>query len=338
MRTHWHVIDSSSIIEDLQNMCLTGLSMLCIFYCDFRDKKKQNARNLLSSILIQFCQQSNKFSEILLSIYSAHDDGSREPSVGALLGCLKAVLALQGQGTLYVVLDALDECPNSSGLPTQREEVLKIVKEIIDLKLPHLRLCVTSRPEIDIRRVFEPLNPCNVELQKQDGQTRDLARYVDEFVRSDATMRDWPENVKKLVINALNKKGAGMWVLIVVMFFIASSWINFRFRWAYCQLEALRQCSLRNISRTLDELPETLDDTYERILLGIPKAKRADAHRIFQWLLVSSRPLLVEELGEVFAIDFDGETSGIPKFDPSWRPSDAEASVLSACSTLVSAV
>ena len=113
---------------------------------------------------------------------------------------------------------------------------------------------------------------------------------------------------------------------------------NFRFRWAYCQLEALRHCPLRDISRALEGLPKTLDDTYERILQGIPPAKQEDAHRIFQWLLVSSRPLRVKELAEVFTIDFDAEASGIPKFDGSWRPSNSEASVLSACSTLVSVV
>ena len=88
----------------------------------------------------------------------------------------------------------------------------------------------------------------------------------------------------------------------------------------------------------MKELPKTLDDTYERILQGIDEEKRDDAHRIFQWLTVSSRPLLVKELAEVFAIDFDEETFGIPKFDPSLRDTNAETAVLSTCSTLVSIV
>ena len=112
----------------------------------------------------------------------------------------------------------------------------------------------------------------------------------------------------------------------------------FRFRWAYCQLETLRRCPLHKISCALKELPKSLDDTYERILQGIDKEKRDDAHRIFQWLTVSSRPLLVKELAEVFAIDFDKETFGIPIFDPSLRDTNAETAVLSTCSTLVSIV
>lgn len=223
-----YVIDSSSIIEELEGICQAGLDTLAIFYFDFRDTKKQNARNLLSSILFQFCHRSDAFSEILSSLYSAHNDGSREPSIDALLGCLKAMLALRGQGTLYLVVDALDECPNSSGLPTQREQALKIVKELIDLKLPHFRFCVTSRPEIDIRKVFEPLGPYNVSLHNQRGQIEDLEKYVEEVVRSDEAMRDWPEDMKKLVIDTLAEKGGGMYVMTLMLMIFH---ICFLMRW-----------------------------------------------------------------------------------------------------------
>ena len=137
-----HIIHSSSIIKVIQDMCLTGLDTLSIFHFDFRDKKKQDARNLLSSVLMQLCQKSNQFSKILSSVYSVHGDGSREPEIGTLLGCLKTMLAVQGQGTHYIVVDALDESPNSSGPPPRRrEQVLNILKELIELNLPHTRFC-----------------------------------------------------------------------------------------------------------------------------------------------------------------------------------------------------
>jgi len=129
-----------------------------------------------------------------------------------------------------------------------------------------------------------------------------------------------------------------MYVIMVLTPNIPFSCDEFRFRWAYCQLESLRQCPLRHIPSTLGELPGTLDETYERILQGIPKKMQKDAHHIFQWLLVSSRPLRVKEVAEVFAINFDEKISGIPKFKPSWRVPNAETAVLSACSTLVSIV
>jgi len=197
-------------------MCLTGLANLAIFYFHFGDTTKQDACHLLSSVLFQLCSQSDKFSEVLSSIYSSHGNGSREPSIFTLRECLKTILALQGQAPLYIVVDALDECPNSSGVRTKRREVLEIVKELIDLKLPHVHFCITSRPEIDIRRVFDPLNPYNVSLHNQAGQIKDLAEYVKSVVGSDATMQNWPVKVKNLVLDTLAKKGGGMYVIVVL--------------------------------------------------------------------------------------------------------------------------
>ena len=332
------VTDSSSIIKDIQDMCQTGLAILAIFYFHFGDNTKQDVRNLLSSVLFQLCSQSDQFSQVLSSIYLSHNNGSRQPSIDALLDCLKTILTLQGQAPLYIVVDALDECPNSSGLRTQRQEVLEVVKELMELRHPCLHFCVTSRPEIDIRRAFDPLNHCNVSLHDQDGQIKDLNEYVKAVVGSDGVMQNWPEKVKELVIDTLTRKGGGMYVIVVLTPSISFSCDGFRFRWAYCQLETLRQCPLRYIPSTLNELPETLDETYERILQGIPKKMQKDAHCILQWLTVSLRPLRVEEVAEVFAINFDEEVSGIPEFEPSWRDPNAEIAVLSACSTLVAIV
>ena len=103
-----------------------------------------------------------------------------------------------------------------------------------------------------------------------------------------------------------------------------------------CQLDKLRRCLPQRIRRALDELPITLDETYERTLLDIDEEKWAFAHRLFQCVTVASRPLRVEELAEFLAFDFDGE--GSARFEPDWRPDDARSAVLSTCSTLISIV
>ena len=87
----------------------------------------------------------------------------------------------------------------------------------------------------------------------------------------------------------------------------------------------------------LDELPETLDATYERILQEIPKPNRVHAHRLLQCLTVAIRPLVVEELAEVLAMDFDG-AGWIPKLSEGFRWADQEQAVLSACSSLITIV
>ena len=86
----------------------------------------------------------------------------------------------------------------------------------------------------------------------------------------------------------------------------------------------------------MDNLPETLDETYERTLCNIDKEKQDYAHRLFQCLVVSIRPLHVEELAEILAVQPDKEN--IPRFDPGWRPENANEAVFSACSTLITVV
>ena len=113
----------------------------------------------------------------------------------------------------------------------------------------------------------------------------------------------------------------------------------YRFRWVFCQLDSLQHCIPPNLRQYLNELPETLDETYERILKGINKSQRDNAHRLLQCLTVAVRPLLVEELAELLAFDFQVSTSGgIPTLKEDWRWDDVEEAVLSTCSSLIAVV
>ena len=105
----------------------------------------------------------------------------------------------------------------------------------------------------------------------------------------------------------------------------------------FCQLEILRDCLPSSIRRFLDELPESLDETYERILREIKKPNRDHARRLLQCLVVAIQPLKVEELAEVLAIDFDNAEE-IPKLNPSWRWEDQERALLTSCSSLIAIV
>ena len=106
-----------------------------------------------------------------------------------------------------------------------------------------------------------------------------------------------------------------------------------RFRWVFCLLEILRQTFPPSVRSVLEELPESLDETYERILKGINRVNQRIAHRLLQCLVVAVRPLRIEELAEVLAVDFDLE--GTPMLNPDWRWADQEKAVMSACSSLV---
>jgi NACHT domain len=201
---------SSTIIEEVKDVCQTGLATLAFFYFDFRDTAKQNVRSLLSSLLVQLSNRSDNFCTILSELYSDHDRGSQQPKEAALMKCLKDMLIVPRQGDIYIVVDALDECPNSYGYPTPREEVLRIMQELVKLCLPRVHFCVTSRPEVDIREALEDLAVHNVSLHKQAGQIQDISDYIKSVVHSDSKMRRWREEDKELVIKTLTEKAGGM--------------------------------------------------------------------------------------------------------------------------------
>ena len=102
-------------------------------------------------------------------------------------------------------------------------------------------------------------------------------------------------------------------------------------------MEVLRQCLPPSVRPTLSELPKSLDKTYERILEEIKKPNKCLARRVLQCLVVAVRPLRVEELAEVLAVDFD-DAEGIPRLKPDWRWEEQELALLSACSSLIAIV
>ena len=120
------------------------------------------------------------------------------------------MIGLPGQATTYIIIDALDECPTTTGLPSPREEVLKLVKELVGLQIPNLRICVTSRPEADIEPVLGPLAFRSVSLHGESGQARDIEEYIRFVVNTDPKMRAWRAADRELVIETLTKKADGM--------------------------------------------------------------------------------------------------------------------------------
>ena len=188
----------------------TGKASMAYFYFDFRDVDKQRLYNLLPSLLIQLSARSDLRCDSLSRLYSSHDCGVQKPSDRAMIDCLKGMLSLEAEGPTYIIMDALDECPITSTIPSPREEVLELVEELVGLHLPNVHICVTSRPEHDIQAVLGPLTPRPVSLHDETGQQLDIANYVTSFVQSDRRIRRWREEDKDLVIKTLSEKADGM--------------------------------------------------------------------------------------------------------------------------------
>jgi hypothetical protein len=203
---------SSTVIQDIENICKAGNASMAYFYFDFRDVNKQRLRDLVCSLLIQFSAHSAPRCDVLSNLYSAHDEGKKQPSDSDLAGCLKEMLTLPNQHPTYLIIDALDESPNTTGIPSPRERVLQSVRELVEICVPNLRICVTSRPEIDIRKVLEPLASRRVSLHDQSGQKEDIVDYVKSIVysNSEQIMGRWRTEDKELVIKTLSERANGM--------------------------------------------------------------------------------------------------------------------------------
>ena len=193
-------------------MCNAGQASIAYFYCDFRDIKKQHWRDLVLSLLAQLSTQSAACCDVLSRLYSDHGNGARQPNDDALKRCLIEMLTLQDHHPIYLIMDALDECPDTSQVPSPRNRILQLLKELADLQIPKLRVCVTSRPEFDIRDYLEPLTSRQVSLHDQSGQQQDIADYVRSVVYSDSEpyMRRWRKQDKEYVIERLSERAGGM--------------------------------------------------------------------------------------------------------------------------------
>jgi hypothetical protein len=187
-----------------------GLASLAFFYCDFREDQKKDLRGLLSSLLVQLCHQSDSYSDILSKSYSEHANGSRHPSDDVLVGCSKDLLKVPGHAPVYLIVDALDECPNTSSIPSPRDEVLNLVEELIESEISNLRICVTSRPETDIKDALGPLVPHSVCLHDESGQNRDIEEYIKSVINTNPKNKRWKAADKHLVIDILTEKAGGM--------------------------------------------------------------------------------------------------------------------------------
>ncbi|KAI4853704.1 Pfs, NACHT and ankyrin domain protein [Aureobasidium sp. EXF-8845] len=299
---------SSTIIEHLKQD--TTCHLLLYFYFDFNDGKKQSLDDLLRSLIEQVYQLQPESRQSLEKIWTSHDEGIRQPSTSSLQSVLQDMLS--GVGSVSIVLDALDESK-------PREELLAWLKTLIQSTHVSCRLLVISRREEDIESAFQSWTHAEERiLIQQDEVNKDISTYVIDRVRNGDDLKRWRSrpDLQKEIETRLMKKAGGM------------------FRWAACQIEALRSCYDQSSLRiALGNLPDTLDETYARILQSIPENNKRDATAILRLLIWSQRPLRLEEMVDAIAVQPDAK----PSFDPDNRMPEPR-DILRICSSLATLV
>jgi len=135
---------SSTIIQDIETIYDTGRALIGYLYFDFWDVNEQHWRHIVPSLITQLSSRSGPHFDILSRLYSDHDSGARQPSDNVLTKCLKEILTPSDQWPIYLIIDAVDECPNTSGILSPREMVLHFVNDFVDLRLPNLHTYVSQ--------------------------------------------------------------------------------------------------------------------------------------------------------------------------------------------------
>jgi hypothetical protein len=176
-----------SIIEDIKKMRKSKSVLVAYHYFDCQDAAKRDVRGLLTSILSQLCGDSDDCRDVFSRLYAEFGDGLEHPSDVVLARYLDNILGLPGQVPVFIIIDALDECPNNIGTPSAREKVRNFVEDLVLSKRSNLSICITSRPEQDIQSVLNPLTSAlrRVPLQEEGGQKEDINNYVRFFVQND---------------------------------------------------------------------------------------------------------------------------------------------------------
>ncbi|KAF2501943.1 hypothetical protein BU16DRAFT_419460, partial [Lophium mytilinum] len=304
---------SSTVIDDLlQNFELDHAPIVAYFYFSFGSQR--DGTNFLASLIQQLLGQSkgHEVPEELRLLHFQYHEGTAVPS-GKLIKILQILLiSISSMGhEIFIVIDAVDECPKGE----RRNAVLEITESIAAFKCDRLHVLLASRPEHDIRRALSPILTVNpVPLDRYHVQC-DVALYVQAQVQNDSILKKWDDTTAREIELTLVDKAEGM------------------FRWVYCQLVELRKCRTKSkLKKALKTLPETLDETYTRILDSMDFDDRTIAQRALTWLaFVPYAYSTVEQVAEAAAVDPSQDVT----FDVEDRLQDPETDLCDILGSLI---
>ncbi|WDK17851.1 hypothetical protein CGRA01v4_09136 [Colletotrichum graminicola] len=256
---------------------------IAFFSFTFADEGEKDTSAMIRALLLQLSSQLGVTNTALARLYERHR--TTTPSDQAFLGCLRQLV--RDFLDIYIAIDALGESPREK----HRDAMLQALSDIRAWQEPGLHILVTSRDEIDIRDALGAM-PEEVVVMKNDGIGKDIASFVSQHLRDNRRLRKWQKHYARIE-QVLTEKANGV------------------FRWVECQLKALANClrSEYHLEQLLQSLPQTLDETYERMLRNIPIESKKYARQMLAILCCAVRPLTVPELIDAMAVEVGAATA-----------------------------
>ncbi|KAI8716908.1 NACHT domain-containing protein [Fusarium sp. LHS14.1] len=283
----------STIINHLLQHCENKpTSGIAYFYFDYTNASiSQHHNRLLRSLIEQLSSQNGAIPKSLKTLYERCRHGTTQPTEAELTQTLRNIIQLFSP--CYLVIDAVDESK-------EKQEFLKLLSVIAgQWRLPQIHFLVTSRTELDTeipKRTWQ-----GATMSIQDGIAGDVESQILSTLRDEnGALSQWDPDQREMIAKSLIDNSRG------------------NFRWVACQLQALEDChTAQELDEALESLPATLEETYERSLLAIEEKRREGFRHVLRWLSFSARPMHLDEITEVLAIDFSVKPR--PQYDPRKR-------------------
>ncbi|EPE30309.1 hypothetical protein GLAREA_13032 [Glarea lozoyensis ATCC 20868] len=271
---------------------LTEQEIVLFHYCDYADKRTLDPSNLFGSLTRQALEKLDVIpEELATAIEREHHNGEQFADPSKTFEFFETAIKHLPRVT-HVVLDGLDEAT---------EESQKTICSQIghSLESSHLKLFITARDDITAMLHLSASVPQLRTAMQSTSNSTDIERYIRGAIERlilDGSLAVKNKFMEETIITELIKGAKGMFL-----------WVEFQL-YDLCEAE-----SHHGIKLVLNNLPQSLSDTYDRLLSKIEGAERQDIiERMFKWVLCTIEPLTVDQMKEAIAFtiddtDFDSE-------------------------------
>lgn len=270
------------LIEELtETLKLTPDMTMAFHFCDNRNQSSNTATAVVRQLLFQLFQQRPKHFHYLQKAYDVQ--GSKLfGDFDTLWKILLDVIKVYGEGELFLLIDALDECD-----PKSRDLLMKGMTHITKENL-NVRVFFTCRPEADIERHHRQpsVNDRTLSLAiKGSDIDADIQKYMADKVPALCARQNWGEEEVKLITDTLMEKA------------------NSIFLWCSFVLQDIEKVEMKgDIQQCLDDLPEDLQGVYERITDSFAEKSKLVAKMVLEIVTAARRPLKVDELTMTYVL------------------------------------
>ncbi|KFY23004.1 hypothetical protein V491_02667 [Pseudogymnoascus sp. VKM F-3775] len=222
----------------------------------------------------------------------------------ALWMVFEAILRSPMKRSIFIIIDALDECEEES-----KSNLVTMFRKFLDpnsqnnTRKPNslaqsVKVIIVHRPEPGIEGGF-PREP--EPLRVDSGLINcDLSKFIKEKTVKLQQDLDLDSETSNQICDALERKAEGtfLWVSLVLG-------------------EMDKRDTQGNLTELLDKLPSGLPETFELILRKIKSTHGREASFIVRIILVACRPLKVDELAMICVL-------GLSAYDKTTLPTDRD--------------